>query len=84
MMQGGIGSGKSDENDEHTKALDPKKAPSPLPLFEHVTSRKPCGSATVTRFASDIVICPWIWCRQPMSRLLLHPVTCKLQFIPPK
>jgi hypothetical protein len=60
-MQGGISSCSRNENCTRTKAMDPKQATNPLPLFEYVTMRKPCGSATVTRFASNIVVHPRIW-----------------------
>jgi hypothetical protein len=84
-MHRGISSSKSNENEKHTKALDPKKVTSLLPLFEHVALRKPRGSATVVHFAGDIMVCPRIWCRQPLSELLLQLVACKkLQLIHPK
>jgi hypothetical protein len=77
-MHRGISSSKSNENDKRTKALDPKKVTSLLPLFEHDALRKPRGGATVVHFASDIMVCPRIWCRQPLSRLLLQLVACKV------
>ena len=57
--------------------MDPKKAASPLPLLEHVALCKPRGSATVMRFAGDVVVRPWIWRGQPSSNDLLQLVTYK-------
>jgi hypothetical protein len=58
--------------------MDPKKAASPLPFLEHIALCKPCGSATVMRFASDVVVRPRIWRRQPTSNILLQLVTYKV------
>ena len=74
----GISKGTRNENDKHTKTVDPKKAASPLPLLEHITLCKPCGSATVMCFASDVMVRPRIWRGQPTSNILLQLVTCKV------
>jgi hypothetical protein len=58
--------------------MDPKKAAFPLPFLEHIALCKPRGSATVMRFASDVVIRPRIWGGQPTSDILLQLVTCKV------
>jgi len=74
-MQEGISRGTRNENDKHTKAMDPKKAASSLPLLEHIALCKPLGSATVMRFAGDVVVRPRIWRGQPTSNILLQLVT---------
>jgi hypothetical protein len=58
--------------------MDPKKAASPLPLIQHIALCKPRGSATVMRFAGDVVVRPWIWRGQPTSNILLQMATCKV------
>jgi hypothetical protein len=71
----GISKGTRNENDKHTKTMDPKKAAGPLPLLEHIALCKPSGSAIVMRFAGDVMVRPWIWRGQPSSNVLLQLVT---------
>jgi len=40
----------------------PKKTASRIPLLKLIALSKPLGGASVMRFASDVVIYPWIWC----------------------
>jgi hypothetical protein len=55
--------------------MDPHERTSRFPIIDGVALRKPCGCATVMRFAGKIVIYPWIWGRQPTAKVLLSLVT---------
>ena len=58
--------------------MNPHERTSRFPYFENVALRKPCGGTIVMRFASNILIYPWIWGGQPTGILLLHLITYKV------
>ena len=62
---------KKREDDSRTKAMDPKQATRGFPFPENVALSKPLGSATEMCIASDVVIRPWIRCRQPTPNVVL-------------
>jgi hypothetical protein len=55
--------------------MDPHERTRRLPIIHDVALRKPRGRATVMHFADRIVINPWIWGRQPTTKVLLALVT---------
>ena len=65
--------------------MDPHERTRRFPITHSVTLRKPRGRAMVMRFAGKILVYPWIWGRQPTTKVLLALVTYKLisAFMPP-
>lgn len=61
--------------------MDPQKRASRFPYFVHFALRKPEGSTTTMGFASNIMIGPWIWGRQPMPNFLLQVAACKVDSV---
>jgi hypothetical protein len=59
------------EDDPRTKAMYPQKTTRGFPFPINVALSKPIGGAIVMRVASDVVIRPWIWRRQPTPNVVL-------------
>ena len=48
-----------------------------FPFFENLALRKPRGRVAMMRFASNILVYPRVWGRQPTAKLLLQLITYK-------
>jgi hypothetical protein len=57
--------------------MDPHERTRRFPIIKGVAFGKPRGRAMVMHFASQIVIYPWIWGRQPSAKAFLALVTYK-------
>jgi hypothetical protein len=55
--------------------MDPHKRTLRFPFFENIALGKPHGRAMMMRFASNVLIYPRIWGRQPTANFLLQLIT---------
>ena len=49
-----------------------------FPFGQRAAVNEPRPSLAMSRFATDVVIFPWIWGSQPTSNLTQQLVTCQL------
>src|SRR5579863_8513265 len=73
-----ISRGKRWEGGTRTETVDPQERTCRFPLRERLALGHPRSSATVVGFASNIMIRPGVWRRQPTLKLLLYLVAYKI------
>jgi hypothetical protein len=51
--------------------MNPHERTRRFPVIHGIALGKPRGRSTVMRFTGDIMVYPWIWGRQPMTKVHL-------------